>query len=183
MPDADQYDDADRAVSMLRRRAAIWLWFLGGIEMVISLSLLAQVPQLKPLAAEDVAEMMGTAAVDSRLTGPAMATALSIVACLFGLIPAASFLISAFFIRAGRLPAMWVALIGLYGQLAIVGFYLLASTAWALQQGNPVGLTMVVLVFGTAAAALYHGAKTVHLAQRATREIEDIASDPWRSDG
>jgi len=165
------------------RRAAIWLWILGGIEGVICLRLLNIAPDFKKLSAENVAHMMNLPTVDPRLSGEAVAMALSIVIGLFGMLPVLAYLSLAFGVRRGQAAAMWGVQIVLFVQLAMVGFYLITGTWAALQQGNPVLMTGIVLGLGTVAAVLLGVLRSVRGAQRSVRGNENLSTDPWRAQG
>ena len=124
--------------------------------------------------------MMGGVVTDPPLTGAEVAQLITLVVGLFGLLPGTGYIVGAFFVRRGLRPAMWVMLVGLYLQLAIVGFYIVGGIIGAFQQGNRGLLTMIVLVLGTPVAALLHPARTIHRAQSTAASIEAVDSDPWR---
>lgn len=165
------------------RRAAIWLWILGAIEGAVCLQLLEIAPDFKKLSAEHVAHMMNLSAVDPRLSGEAVALALTIVIGLFGILPVVAYLALAFGVRRGKAAAMWGVQIVLFVQLAMVGFYLITGTLAALKQGNPVLMTCIVLGLGTVAAVLLGVLRSVRGAQRSVRGDENLSTDPWRVPG
>lgn len=171
-------DGAGGAHGPARGRAAIWLWVIGGLEVVLFSCLATAFAVFGAMAWSEIEttfaaqDMPGDVVEMYRSIHP-HAGKLALGLSLIGVLPGLAYLVLGFLVRAGGARAALVASVLLLTQAVVVGLYGALSVFGALTTGQPGMVTMMVLMYGTSAALLVMALRSVNAARIAPAQAAD----------
>lgn len=178
-PDHQPWDQPPAAQPEPARRAALLLWLLGAVDLVVfgccsvAFSIAASGPQsqLQVAAPRLPPEMIAQV---YPLLWP-----MAILVFVLGFLPGVAYLLTGFGVRAGRRPPTMIALLLVTTQTIVWGVLFLTSVFQSLRAGSPTDLTVQFLTLGSYLTLLGFTLVWLLRARQAGRGDQQESSEPW----
>lgn len=168
-------------MSQTGRRAAIWVWVIGAMQLMLSSCFLLMFAALALIPPQMLLnEMHGQYSADEIALIYQAVWPSIIVLGLGGSLPGIVYLALGFAVWAGRRPAIITAMVMVITQCIVLGLLLVTQVVAAVLTADPAALTSGVLLFGTPLAVLGRGWFWLHRHNRLHRHHADQLTDPWR---
>lgn len=168
----------------LRRRASVFLWIAGAIEVLLmgcmaAALFVATIMPMEQIIEHGRATEQQAQEIRQLKDTPGLITATCIGIVVLGVLPGAAYLVLGFFVRLGKRGAMAMAQALLLMQCILLGLFTIGGIYNALMMGDPTAMTMVVLIFGSMVGLLGYTCLLLHRARLAQSVNLDTQSDPW----
>lgn len=162
------------------RRAALWVWALGALELVASGVMTIACMALASMPVEKILTMVQTAEERAMLEQihPMMSVAASLFFVL-GVLPGVALIVLGIGVRDGRRDAIVASLTIVGTQMMLLGLVLIANVLGAMIQGEPSAMISNLIVLGGIMLAQWACVRTLWHARAAGSSPWDIDSDPW----
>jgi len=165
-----------------RGRAAVLLWVLGGLQLVVfsCCTMAGLVLSIVPRGQIDQALQQQSMA--DQFTAQQIQTIgipMAVTALLLGVLPALFYLVAGFFVRKSHAVMTNVTLLLIATQLCVFGMLLLISVVGGIATGRPLDITVNVLTVGTLVALLVVTMRSLWQAKQSNFDVTGEDTDPW----
>jgi hypothetical protein len=177
-PDPGRYDDGGDQPPLPSRewdepagpdpnfRAAVFVWIAGAVTMLMSGCCAMTAMMLGTVSLEELERVAGQPMPPQFTQVQPMLAYVAIAVLVMGFVPGVIYLVLGFGIRRGKLLPIRLAMVLAITQSIVLACLLLWDLAQAITAGNPMALTVSVLLMGTPLALLGFALRWLFAAQQ-----------------
>ncbi len=180
--DPNQWQANDAPAHDPRGRAAVLLWILGGLQLLVFSCCTLSGLFLAIMPRGQIDQALQQQAMGGQFTAEQMqglGIPLALTAGLLGVVPAFCYLVAGFFVRKGHATMTNLALLLIVTQLVVFGMLLLVSVAVGIATGRPLDVTVNVLTMGTLVALLVAALRSTWQVKQFDFDTTGEDTDPW----